>query len=146
MNLSNKQAEADGVGDRAKFIEQDMFKADIGKATVVTLYVLPDFMEKLRPKLMAELKPGARIVAHDYYMSEWYPDRQAQPHRAGKKARPTAPTRHIFIYGSFPPWSPATGAWSSIWAAANDGMVVLTFNQQYQRLTSACGGLAGSVR
>ena len=68
VDLSNKQAKADGVEDRAKFIEQDMFKADIGKATVVTLYVLPDFMEKLRPKLLAELKPGTRIVAHDYYM------------------------------------------------------------------------------
>ena len=76
VQLSNKQAKADGVDERAKFIEQDMFKADIGKATVVTLYVLPDFMEKLRPKLLSELKPGSRIVAHDYYMSEWYPDHQ----------------------------------------------------------------------
>ena len=76
VDLSNRQAKADGVDDRAKFIEQDMFRADIGKATVVTLYVLPDFMEKLRPKLLAELKPGTRIVAHDYYMREWYPDRQ----------------------------------------------------------------------
>src|SRR5687767_7381342 len=55
VELSNKQAKADGVDDRARFIEQDMFKADIGKATVVTLYVMPDFMEKLRPKLLSEL-------------------------------------------------------------------------------------------
>src|SRR5213593_1943470 len=64
------------VDEMLKFIEQDMFKTDISKATVVTLYVLPDFMEKLRPKMLAELKPGSRIVAHDYYMSDWYPDRQ----------------------------------------------------------------------
>src|SRR6266508_1047979 len=71
VQLSNKQAKAEGVDERAKFIEQDMFATDISKATVVTLYVLPDFMEKLRPKLLAELKPGSRIVAHDYYMSDW---------------------------------------------------------------------------
>ena len=66
VELANRNARNEAVGDRAKFIEQDMFKADISKATVVTLYVLPDFMEKLRPKLLRELKPGARIVAHDY--------------------------------------------------------------------------------
>jgi hypothetical protein len=76
VDLANKQAKADGVGDRVRFLQQDMFKADIGSATVVTLYVLPDFMEKLRPKLLSELKPGSRIVAHDYYMTGWYPDRQ----------------------------------------------------------------------
>ena len=77
VELSNSAAKSQGLDERAKFIEQDMFKADISKATVITLYVLPDFMEKLRPKLLKELKPGTRIVAHDYYMSGWYPDRQA---------------------------------------------------------------------
>ena len=77
VQRSNQDAKSQGLDDRVKFIEQDMFKADLSKATVVTLYVLPDFMEKLRPKLLSEMKPGARIVAHDYYMSEWYPDRQA---------------------------------------------------------------------
>ena len=101
VDLSNRQAKADGVDDRAKFIEQDMFKADISKATVVTLYVLPDFMEKLRPKLLSELKPGTRIVAHDYYMSEWYPDRQFSL-TVPEKVKPTAPIRPIFTYGSFP--------------------------------------------
>ena len=76
VDLAANQAKAAGVADRVRFIEQDMFKANIGSATVVTLYVLPDFMEMLRPKLLSELKPGARIVAHDYYMSGWYPDRQ----------------------------------------------------------------------
>src|SRR5437868_2562018 len=76
VELSNKQAKADGVADRAKFVEQDMFKANIGNATVVTLYVLPDFMERLRPKLWTELKPGSRVVAHDYYMSGWHADKR----------------------------------------------------------------------
>ena len=84
VDLANKQAKAGGIADRVRFVEQDMFKADIGPATVVTLYVMPDFMEKLRPKLLSELKPGARIVAHDYYMNGWYPGSAAYSHGAGE--------------------------------------------------------------
>jgi 16S rRNA G966 N2-methylase RsmD len=72
--LSNKNAKAAGVSDRAQFFERDMFKTDIAKATVLMLYVLPDFMIKLRSKVLTELEPDARIVAHDYYMGEWHPD------------------------------------------------------------------------
>ena len=86
VELATRNARNEAVGDRAKFIEQDMFKADISKATVVTLYVLPDFMEKLRPTLLRELQPGARIVAHDYYMSEWPPDRDREMNVPEKKA------------------------------------------------------------
>src|SRR4029078_6700678 len=96
--LSNKQAKVEGVEDRAKFIEQDMFKADISKATVVTLYVLPDFMEKLRPKLMAELKPVPGIVAHDYYMSEWYPDRQVSLTVPEKRAANGTDKAYIYLW------------------------------------------------
>jgi hypothetical protein len=50
--------------------------ADLGEATVVTLYLLPPLVERLKPKLLAELKPGTRIVAHDYGFADWKPDRQ----------------------------------------------------------------------
>jgi methyltransferase family protein len=73
--LSNRNARAEKVEDRAEFAERDMFKTDIGKASVLTLYVLPDFMRKLRSKILAELKPGTRVVAHDYPIDEWHPDR-----------------------------------------------------------------------
>lgn len=73
--LSNKNAKEAGVADRAQFFERDMFKTDIGKANVLMLYVMPDFMIKLRSKVLTELRPGARVVAHDYYMGEWHPDR-----------------------------------------------------------------------
>ena len=56
VDLATSHARNEAVSDRAKFIEQDMFKADISKATVVTLYVLPDFMEKLRPKLLPRVE------------------------------------------------------------------------------------------
>src|SRR5687768_18026802 len=55
-----------GVTDRVKFVTRDLFKMDLKPATVVTLYLLPEINLKLRPKLFAELKPGTRIVSHDF--------------------------------------------------------------------------------
>jgi SAM-dependent methyltransferase len=63
-----------GVEDRAQFRELDIFKADLTPASVVTLYLLPEFNLMLRPSLLA-LKPGTRIVSHDWDMAEWKPDR-----------------------------------------------------------------------
>jgi SAM-dependent methyltransferase len=64
-----------GVADRVRFVNQDLFKADIGEATVVTLYLLPRVNERLRPKLLAELKPGTRVVSHGFDMGDWKPER-----------------------------------------------------------------------
>ena len=72
--LANQQARAAGVADKVEFQQRDMFKTDIAKASVVALYVLPDFMHKLRSKVLNEVKPGTRIVAHDYDMGDWLPD------------------------------------------------------------------------
>ena len=58
-----------GVGDRVKFLNQDLFTTDISEATVVTLYLLPSLNVKLIPKLNKELKPGTRIVSHAFDMS-----------------------------------------------------------------------------
>jgi ubiquinone/menaquinone biosynthesis C-methylase UbiE len=71
-------AQAAGVADRVKFIEQDLFQADISKATVVTLYLLSGINLKLRPKLLSELKPGTRIVSHSFDMGDWKPEKQIQ--------------------------------------------------------------------
>jgi hypothetical protein len=57
------------VGDRVKFLNQDLFTTDISEATVVTLYLLPSLNVKLIPKLNKELKPGTRIVSHAFDMS-----------------------------------------------------------------------------
>jgi 16S rRNA G966 N2-methylase RsmD len=136
VQLSNKQAKADGVDERVKFIEQDMFKTDISKATVVTLYVLPDFMEKLRPKLLAELKPGSRIVAHDYHMSDWYPDRQLSLTVPEKKEANGTDKAYLYLW--IVP-AAVTGDWRMELdlGSGKQQIVVLTFDQQYQRLTNA---------
>jgi precorrin-6B methylase 2 len=73
---ANENAKAAGVTDRVKFIQGDLFKADIREATVVTLYLLPDINMRLRPKLLEELKPGTRIVSHNYHMGDWKPKAQ----------------------------------------------------------------------
>ena len=60
--------------DKVRFIEADLFEADISDATVVTLYLLTSLNMKLRPKLLKELKPGTRIVSHAFDMEDWQPD------------------------------------------------------------------------
>ena len=72
--LANKLAAKAGVADRAVFYQRDLYKTDIGRATVVTIYLLPEVNLMVRPKLLATLKPGTRIVSHDYNMGEWTPD------------------------------------------------------------------------
>ncbi len=76
VKLSNAEATKRGVADRASFHVQDVFKADIGRATVVTLYLLPNMMLDLRPKILGELKPGTRVVSHDYHFGDWPADDQ----------------------------------------------------------------------
>ena len=66
-------AQAAGVADRVTFRQEDLFKADFSRATVVTLYLLDSLNEKLRPRLLSELKPGTRIVSHAFRMGDWKP-------------------------------------------------------------------------
>lgn len=72
-----REAEANlkaaNLGDRVRFLNEDLFEANIGDATVVTLYLLPSLNLKLIPKLLAELKPGTRIVSHAFDMGSWKP-------------------------------------------------------------------------
>ena len=66
-------AKAAGVTDKVRFMTGDIFDADIRQATVVTMYLLPDVNMKLRPKLLSDLKPGTRIVSHNYDLGDWKP-------------------------------------------------------------------------
>lgn len=76
VKLSNDTARMLGVAERARFLQQDVYKADLSRASVLTLYLLPPMMLSLRPKIFNELKPGARVVSHDYHLGEWEPDDQ----------------------------------------------------------------------
>jgi tRNA G37 N-methylase Trm5 len=75
---SNENARRADVTNRVRFIQQDLFEADLSGATVVTLYLLPDVNLKLRPKLLNELRPGTRLVSHNYDMGDWEPEAVAE--------------------------------------------------------------------
>ena len=74
---SIESAAAAGVADRVKFLQQDLFKTDLGPATVITMYLLPGVMMRLRPQLL-DLKPGTRLVSHDFLLGDWKPDETTQ--------------------------------------------------------------------
>jgi precorrin-6B methylase 2 len=73
--LSIRNAKKEGVTDNTEFIEGDLFKCDLSRATVITLFLLPDINNKLKPKLL-ELKPGTRIVSNTFAMGNWIPDKE----------------------------------------------------------------------
>jgi protein-L-isoaspartate O-methyltransferase len=76
VKTATDNAIAAGVSDRVRFVTQNLFTADISEATVVTLYLLQSINERLRPKLVRELKPGTRIVSHVFNMGpEWPPQK-----------------------------------------------------------------------
>ena len=69
--LANENAAKAGVADRVRFIEGDLFNANVGDATVVTLYLLPSMLGDVEEKLARELKPGTRVISHDYPLPSW---------------------------------------------------------------------------
>ena len=75
VEKSRDNARAAGVGERVAFVQGDVLLADISSASVVTLYLLPQLIQRLQPRLLDELAPGARIVSHAFAMQGWKPDR-----------------------------------------------------------------------
>jgi len=75
IELANAGARKEGVAGRVKFVQGDLFETDIREATVVMLYLLPRFVTRLVPRFLAELRPGTRIVSHDYPLVPWPPDK-----------------------------------------------------------------------
>jgi len=75
---STERARRLGLGERLSFRQQDLFQADLGPATVVTLYLSAELNRRLRPKLLSELRPGARVVSHNFDMGDWAPLRTLQ--------------------------------------------------------------------
>jgi SAM-dependent methyltransferase len=75
---ANQNAADAGVAAKTKFIRGNLFEADFRDATIVTLYLLPEVNLKLRPKLLKDLKVGARIVSHQFDMGDWEPDKKVE--------------------------------------------------------------------
>jgi len=134
---ANEAAKLQGVADRASFTIQDLFKTDIRKATVLTMYLLPNTVNMLKDKLYTELNPGTRIISHDYPLSGWIPEQYRQFDLEDKVAISGVTTTLIYLY-VVP--AKAQGTWSArLPATLSKEPVRLTLTQQFTRV-------AGSAR
>jgi hypothetical protein len=107
---ANESARLQGIADRANFTMQDLFKTDISKATVVTMYLLPNTVNMLKDKLLNELRPGTRILSHDYPLAGWRADEFRQFDLEDKVAITGVTTTLIYKY-VVP--AKAEGVWSA---------------------------------
>jgi len=98
VKLSNESARKFNVGDRVGFVELDVFKADLSRASVVTLYLLPGMMLDLRSKIFNELKPGVRVVSHDYHFGDWVPDNKITFDLPEKEKINGVPSATIYLW------------------------------------------------
>jgi hypothetical protein len=132
---ANESARAQGLADRASFGIQDLFKTDIRKATVLTMYLLPNTVNMLKDKLLAELNPGTRILSHDYPLAGWIPEKYVQMDLEDKVIISGVTTTLIYLY-VVP--AKAEGRWSArLPAALSKDPVRLTLNQQITRVSGA---------
>jgi hypothetical protein len=134
VEISNEAARSAGVADRVKFLQQDLFKTDFREADVLTLYLLPDVNMALRPKILSDLRPGTRVVSHDYGMGLWRPEMEetipAPDKTVGARKESTV---YLWIV-------PATvgGAWElEIHVGKRSRRYPLSLEQQYQVLTGS---------
>jgi precorrin-6B methylase 2 len=122
---SRRNAQAEGVADKVTFERGDLFEADLSRATVITLFLLPSINLKLRPKLL-ELKPGTRIVSNTFTMDDWKPDATIRDESKGD-----ACTFNCIAYLWVIP-AKAAGTWKT-------DVGPLTLNQQFQVVTGTLG-------
>jgi len=135
VNVSNENARRAGVADRAKFLKQDLFDTDLHKADVLTLYLLPDVNTKLRPKILAELAPGARVVSHDYDMGDWKPDAEETVPAPDKSV---GARKESVLYLWIVP-AKVEGDWT---LEVGGRRVPLRLAQRYQSVSGTAGGAA----
>jgi SAM-dependent methyltransferase len=122
---SRANARRAGVANRVKFLQQDLFETDIREATVVALYLLPELNRKLRPKLLSDLRPGTRIVSHDFDMGDWRPDQVIYV--------PGSTYEHSVYYWVIP--ANVDGAWQmSLPAPMGEQRHLLRIQQRYQEV------------
>ncbi len=133
VKLSNEAAQKEGLAERVRFIKQDLFKTDISQASVLTMYLLPDTVNMLRDKLFTELKPGTRVISHDYGLNGWIHDQLKEMDLQEKVKVSGVTTTLIYVY-TVP--SRVAGTWNlRLPAALARESAPLTMRQQYQRLS-----------
>jgi SAM-dependent methyltransferase len=139
VEQSRHNAARAGVAPRVEFRVEDLFTADFSAATVVTLYLLPELNLRLRPRLLTELRPGTRIVSHDFDMGEWQADRYVF-----LEAAQTGVVRESRIFLWVVP-AQVAGRWEGVMAGAGiEEPLVLELRQQFQTVSAQAriGGVA----
>ncbi|MGH8706046.1 MAG: SAM-dependent methyltransferase [Burkholderiales bacterium] len=132
---ANENARRAGVTDRVAFYQRDLFQTDLASATVITMYLLPQVNIELRPRLL-ELKPGTRLVSHDFDMGDWKPDTHVTM-ESKEKYGGSGGTSDIYFW-VVP--AAAAGIWQwELPAAGKPQPYELTLEQKYQEIS-------GSVR
>ncbi|MEX2571972.1 MAG: SAM-dependent methyltransferase [Gemmatimonadota bacterium] len=123
-------ADSAGVAEQTRFIHQDVFEADVREATVVMLYMGAEFNRRLRPLLLEQLAPGARIVSHAFHMDEWAANRTATFGSGASRA-----TMYLWVV-------PADV--DGFWSLEVDGMdpMSLEFHQSFQAISGQARGTA----
>jgi SAM-dependent methyltransferase len=124
---SRRNADTAGITDRIEFRHMDLFETDLSTATVVALYLSPALNERLRPKLLREVRPGARIVSHNFGMGDWRPDTVV------RVAWPTGTTSTVYAW-MLP--ADVAGSWELTAATPAGGRrFQMRFEQHYQELS-----------
>jgi hypothetical protein len=133
VKKSNEAAAQQGIADRVKFIRQDLFKTDISRASVLTMYLLPDTVNLLKDKLLTELKPGTRVISHDYPLTGWIPEKYVQMDLEDKVAISGVTTTLIYLY-VIP--AKVAGSWSAkMPPAVSRKSATLELRQQLTRVS-----------
>jgi hypothetical protein len=133
VKRANEAARNEGVADRVRFVQQDLFKTDLSRASVVTMYLLPDTVNLLKDKFLAELKPGTRIVSHDYPLTGWIPEKYLQMDLEDKVQISGVTTTLIYLY-VVP--AKVDGVWKAqMPAAVSKAPATLSLRQQLTRVS-----------
>jgi len=131
VELSNGEARRRGVERLVRFQREDALKARIDDATVLTLYLLPELMHTLRDRIYSELKPGARVVSHDFRFNDWAPDRTVTIDVAEKYGNPGRWQSTIYLW--IVP-AKVQGRWHAAVTGSDGGNYLLSFAQKFQHL------------
>ena len=141
VNAAQREAQRQGVGDRVSFYARNLYITDFSQATVITMYLFPQVNMRLRPRFFSELKPGTRIVSHEFDMDEWKPDGRVTLKVPDKPYGPPSSEVLLWIV-------PANAAGRWRWPSQNnreDDEVVLEQSFQMLQGKGYIAGRTGSV-
>lgn len=143
VELSRRNAEREGVQDRARFVQQDALRTDLSGASVLTLYLLPELNERLMPRILQTMRPGSRVVAHDFGIGTWTPDvleRMDVPEKNRGKGGESIVMMWVVPANALGRWRAQLGSG----AAART--VELSIGQQFQFIEAAAHTASGPRR